>query len=53
MPIALTKVPVRLISAARDRNLVPLVGTGVSMQADTSWGKAIPNMDGDAVRSLN
>jgi len=30
MPIALTKVPVRLISAARDKNLVLLVGVGCS-----------------------
>ena len=33
MPIALTEVPVRFISAARDRNLVPLVGASWSSGA--------------------
>jgi hypothetical protein len=33
MPIALTKVPDWLISTARDRNLVPLVGVSCSSGA--------------------
>ena len=36
MPIALTEVPVRIVGAARDKNLVQLVGVGRSSGASRS-----------------